>query len=239
MPSSLDFSVARSNVASGRDIAVFMPQYNQVLPHARGELGLGRKPPGGGRQSRVTGQAAGIRQFIHPITVIALPGNPAGASWEAPGRPVPMCGGQRLPSWRQTVLECMDPVAGRRMASPQVRTQKGTMAMYHVNAENLPGNEIARTFEGGAHGPASVSFFLVHNQPGQGPQLHQHPYDETFIILEGRVLVRVGDETVEGGPGDIVVGPPDTPHGFTNLGPERARLVCIHAAPVMQTTWVQ
>jgi quercetin dioxygenase-like cupin family protein len=133
----------------------------------------------------------------------------------------------------------MDPVAGRRMASPQVRAQKGTMAMYHVNAEHLPGNEIARTFEGGAHGPASVSFFLVHNQPGQGPQLHQHPYDETFIILEGRVLVRVGDETVEGGPGDIVVGPPDTPHGFTNLGPERARLVCIHAAPVMQTTWVQ
>ena len=92
--------------------------------------------------------------------------------------------------------------------------------MYHINAGNLPGNDIARTFEGGTHGPASVSFFLVHNQPGQGPQLHQHPYDETFIILEGRVLVRVGDETVEGGPGDIVIGPPDTPHGFTNLGPE-------------------
>jgi quercetin dioxygenase-like cupin family protein len=113
------------------------------------------------------------------------------------------------------------------------------MAMYHINAGNLPGNEIARTFEGGAHGPASISFFLVHNQPGQGPQLHQHPYDETFIILEGHVLVRVGDETVEGGPGDIVIGPPDTPHGFTNLGPERARLVCIHAAPAMQTQWLQ
>jgi hypothetical protein len=82
--------------------------------------------------------------------------------------------------------------------------------MYHINAGNLPGNEIARTFEGGAHGPASISFFLVHNQPGQGPRLHQHPYDETFVILEGHVLVRVGDETVEGGPGDIVVGPPDT-----------------------------
>jgi len=111
--------------------------------------------------------------------------------------------------------------------------------MYHVNAENLPGNDISRTFEGGKHGSSSVSFFLVHNQPGQGPKLHHHPYDETFIILEGHVLVRVGDETVEGGPGDIVIGPPGIPHGFTNLGPGRARLVCIHAAPAMQTEFLE
>ena len=111
--------------------------------------------------------------------------------------------------------------------------------MYHVNAGNLPGNDIARTFEGGRHGPSSVSFFLVHNQPGQGPKLHHHPYDETFIILDGHVLVQVGDETVEGGPGDIVIGPPGMPHGFTNLRPGRARLVCIHAAPAMQTEFIE
>jgi quercetin dioxygenase-like cupin family protein len=110
--------------------------------------------------------------------------------------------------------------------------------MYHVNAEKLPGNDISRTFEGGTRGPSSVSFFLVHNQPGQGPKLHYHPYDETFIILEGHVLVRVGDEAVEGGPGDIVIGAPGIPHGFTNLRPGRARLVCIHAAAAMQTTFL-
>ena len=76
-------------------------------------------------------------------------------------------------------------------------------------------------------------------QPGQGPKLHHHRYDETFVILEGRVLVQVGDETVEGGPGDIVIGPPGIPHGFTNLGPERARLVCIHAAPAMHTKFME
>ncbi len=27
--------------------------------------------------------------------------------------------------------------------------------MYHVNASNLPGNDISRTFEGGKHGPSS------------------------------------------------------------------------------------
>jgi quercetin dioxygenase-like cupin family protein len=110
--------------------------------------------------------------------------------------------------------------------------------MYHVNAQDLPGNNVSRTFQGGSHGPSSVSFFLVHNEPGQGPELHHHPYDETFVILEGHVEVRVGDETVDGGPGDIVIGPPGVPHAFTNLGPGRARLVCIHAAPAMRTEFL-
>jgi len=109
--------------------------------------------------------------------------------------------------------------------------------MYHVNAGALPGDEVSRTFEGGRHGPCSVSFFLVHNQPGQGPRLHHHPYDETFIILAGRVRVTVGDDALDGGSGDIVIGPAGVPHGFTNLGPGAARLVCIHAAPAMTTQW--
>jgi quercetin dioxygenase-like cupin family protein len=96
--------------------------------------------------------------------------------------------------------------------------------MYHVNARDLPGNDVSRTFEGGKHGPCTVSFFLVHNRPGEGPNLHRHAYDETFVILEGSVLVRVGDESLEGGPGDIVIGPAGTPHGFTNRGPGPARL---------------
>jgi len=83
--------------------------------------------------------------------------------------------------------------------------------MYHVNARDLPGNDVSRTFEGGKHGPCTVSFFLVNNRPGEGPGLHRHAYDETFVILEGHVLVRVGDESLEGGPGDIVIGPAGTP----------------------------
>lgn len=127
------------------------------------------------------------------------------------------------------------PITGHVNPGELTVSPEGAAPMHHVNAGKLPGNDVSRTFEGGAHGPSSVSFFLVHNHPGQGPKLHHHPYDETFIILEGRVLVQVGDESIEGGPGDIVIGPPNVPHGFTNLGPGQARLVCIHAAPAMQT----
>lgn len=110
--------------------------------------------------------------------------------------------------------------------------------MYHVNASDLPGNDISRTFEGGRHGPCSVSFFLVNNRPGDGPGPHTHAYDETFVILEGHVRVMVGEETLAGGPGDIVIGPAGVPHGFTNSGQGPARLVCIHAAPAMKTEWL-
>jgi mannose-6-phosphate isomerase-like protein (cupin superfamily) len=80
-----------------------------------------------------------------------------------------------------------------------------------------------------------VSFFLVRNQSGQGPRLHHHPNDETVVILEGSVRVSGGDEVLDGGQSEIVIGPAGVRHGFTNLGPGPARLVCIHAAPAMTT----
>jgi hypothetical protein len=47
--------------------------------------------------------------------------------------------------------------------------------MYHVNADDLPGNEVSRTFEGGRHGPCTVSFFLVHNHPARLVCIHAAP----------------------------------------------------------------
>jgi mannose-6-phosphate isomerase-like protein (cupin superfamily) len=44
------------------------------------------------------------------------------------------------------------------------------------------------------------------------------PYDETFVILEGSVRVSAGEEVLDGGPGEVVIGPAGVPRGFTNLG---------------------
>src|SRR3954463_15050458 len=64
----------------------------------------------------------------------------------------------------------------------------------------LPGSERARRFEGKDHG-ANVSFFLSTHAPGEGPRLHRHPYEETFVLLDGRATFTVGDETLEPAPG--------------------------------------
>ena len=45
------------------------------------------------------------------------------------------------------------------------------------------------------------------------------PYDETFAILEGSVQISAREEVLDGGPGDIVIGPAGVPHGFTTPGP--------------------
>jgi mannose-6-phosphate isomerase-like protein (cupin superfamily) len=93
-----------------------------------------------------------------------------------------------------------------------------------------PGGTIR--FEGEAHG-SGVSFFLVDNQPGEGPGLHTHPYSETWIVREGKVLFTADGQEIESGPGDIVVVGPETPHKFKNAGTERLDIVCIHASPRM------
>src|SRR6185295_5130971 len=89
-----------------------------------------------------------------------------------------------------------------------------------------PGGTI--TFEGESYG-SGVSFFLVNNEPGAGPDLHTHPYSETWVVRSGKVRLTADGEDVEAGPGDIGIVGPETPHGFKNIGTERLEIVCIHA----------
>jgi len=86
------------------------------------------------------------------------------------------------------------------------------------------------TFEGEPY-CSGVSFFLVSNQPGEGPDLHRHPYPETWIVRSGRARFTADDEDVEVGPGDIAVVTSETPHKFKNIGSDRLDIICIHASP--------
>jgi mannose-6-phosphate isomerase-like protein (cupin superfamily) len=88
------------------------------------------------------------------------------------------------------------------------------------------------TFVGEPYG-SGVSFFLVNNRPGAGPDLHRHPYAETWIVRSGRVRFTADGQELEAGPGDIVVVGSETPHKFKNVGDERLDIVCIHASPTM------
>jgi mannose-6-phosphate isomerase-like protein (cupin superfamily) len=86
------------------------------------------------------------------------------------------------------------------------------------------------TFEGEPYG-SGVSFFLVNNQPGEGPDLHRHPYPETWIVRSGQARFTADGEDVEVGPGDIAVVTSETPHKFKNIGSDRLDIICIHASP--------
>ena len=91
---------------------------------------------------------------------------------------------------------------------------------------------------GADHG-ASISLILDHSAPGHGPRLHRHPYDETWVVIEGTLSFQAGEEHFQAGPGDIVIVPPDAPHKFTNDGPGRSHMVCIHASPTKSTEWLE
>ncbi len=84
-------------------------------------------------------------------------------------------------------------------------------------------------FEGEPYG-GGVSFFLINNEPGAGPDLHRHPYSETWIVRSGRGRFTTDGVDIEAGPGDIIVATAGTPHKFKNIGAERLVAVCIHAA---------
>lgn len=108
-----------------------------------------------------------------------------------------------------------------------------------VNIEELPSGVTSRQFEGYLHGDVGVSFFINNTSPGKGPSLHKHPYEEVFIVQEGKLTFTIGDSIIEASAGQIVIVPPDVPHKFVNSSSEATRHVDIHVSPRMITTWLE
>ncbi len=106
------------------------------------------------------------------------------------------------------------------------------MALIH--RDELDGT----TIRGEDHG-ASISLIIDESDPGQGPRLHRHAYDETWVIQEGNISFQVGDQQLKAGPGDVAIIPPGMPHKFVNDGPGRSRIVCIHASPTIVGEWLE
>ena len=106
--------------------------------------------------------------------------------------------------------------------------------MYRVirSGEIQPSPSGTVRFEGEPYG-SGVSFFLVNNEPGMGPDLHKHPYSETWIVRSGKARFTADDQEIEASPGDIVVVTSETPHKFKNIGTDRLDIICIHASPKM------
>lgn len=108
-----------------------------------------------------------------------------------------------------------------------------------LSRDDLEHDANSYQFQGYLHDATHISFLWVEMPPGDGPRLHKHPYEEVFIILEGRVTFTVGTATLEAAGGQVVIAPPDTPHKFVNSGLGPLRQIDIHTSPRFITEWLE
>ncbi|HEX6745366.1 MAG TPA: cupin domain-containing protein [Solirubrobacteraceae bacterium] len=93
-------------------------------------------------------------------------------------------------------------------------------------------------FEGFPRAGVDISIFVTRTPPGRAVELHVHPYAETFLLLAGRGRWTRGEETVELEPEGMLVVPPDTPHGFRNIGDVPLLVVSVHERGTLRQTWL-
>lgn len=72
-------------------------------------------------------------------------------------------------------------------------------------------------------------------EPGATYELHSHPHEQFSLLLSGRLLLTVGDETREIGPGDGWYAPAGVAHGGEVLGDEQAVFIDVYSPA---TTWI-
>ena len=63
----------------------------------------------------------------------------------------------------------------------------------------------------------------------QGPPPHDHPWDEAYYIVDGRVWFLVDDKEMIVSTGDFVYAPGGTVHSFRGAGDEPARVLVFDA----------
>ena len=93
-------------------------------------------------------------------------------------------------------------------------------------------------FEGGPRAGVGISMFIVRTRPGVAVELHTHPYPETFLLLEGEGRWTAGEQVVELQPCQMLVVPPETPHGFRNIGAEPLLVVSVHESEAVDQTFL-
>jgi mannose-6-phosphate isomerase-like protein (cupin superfamily) len=108
-----------------------------------------------------------------------------------------------------------------------------------LNKDELPHDGNTYEFVGVQHDDTNISFIWVDFAPGDRVRLHQHPYKEIFIILEGSSTFTIGSTRLEVQAGQIVVAPADVPHGFINSGKGRLKQIDIHLSRTFVTQWLE
>ncbi len=107
-----------------------------------------------------------------------------------------------------------------------------------LDLADLAFSPTAALFEGHPRAGVDISMFVTRTPPGRAVELHVHPYAETFLLLEGRGRWTAGEEVVELEPEQMLVVPPETPHGFRNIGEVPLLVVSVHERGTLEQTWL-
>ena len=106
------------------------------------------------------------------------------------------------------------------------------MSVYPVgpfqDVPNRPGRR-SRDLAGSEHGFDSLFIAETEMDVGSSIPLHTHPIEEAWVVTEGQLVVRLGEETIVVPSGCVVRVPPDVPHAVQNQGSSTAR--ALTAAP--------
>ncbi len=113
-----------------------------------------------------------------------------------------------------------------------------TPRAVRLDLDEMRMSPTAALFEGHRRAGVDVSMFVTRTPPGRAVEVHVHPYAEVFLLLEGRGRWTYGDEVVELEPEQMLVVPPDTPHGFRNVGDVPLLVVSVHERGTMRQVWL-
>lgn len=133
---------------------------------------------------------------------------------------------QLVPSSAEIAVQDLKRTGQRRRGSDSVNEAAVISQQNHV--------KYVPTGTGAAYwGPGSLMTFIITGKdtggafflaemsvpPGGGPPPHIHQLeDESFHVLEGRLTVRVGEDTITASPGDFAFLPRGIAHSFKNNG---------------------
>jgi mannose-6-phosphate isomerase-like protein (cupin superfamily) len=74
-------------------------------------------------------------------------------------------------------------------------------------------------------GAVHQSLFLIQYMPGAKIDTHDHTFEESYLIVSGRVRATADGKTYELGPGDVIWTSVGCIHSFANIGAEPVRWI--------------
>ena len=74
---------------------------------------------------------------------------------------------------------------------------------------------------------------MVYNEIEEqgGVKMHEHEAEHGYLVIEGKMLLRIGKEEKEVEAGTAIYIPSGDPHSFRAIGKDKLRVVMVYSPP--------